>query len=200
MARRARPTLQDSRSSDSAKRKATVAPSACSPIATAPSTATVISTFMSRESERKERRAFGITSQPPVTIAARKAASGCQPSLNPNHCSSRPSPVAMPEVATRIVSAEGRLPRCFPSWTVTPLLLMAWAITERESFPSWKTVTFEATISACTPSTPGNGFNARSMAATSSEQSIPATGKTSFASALENGLVKAYLLLGGEEP
>jgi hypothetical protein len=57
---------------------------------------------------------------------------------------------------------------------------MASAVTKRESFPLWKTVTFEATISARTPSTPGNGFRARSIAATSSEQSIPATRKTSL--------------------
>ena len=96
-------------SSDNEKRKATAAPSACSPMATAPSTATVISTFMSSESERKERSAFGKTRQPPVTMAIRKAASGFQPSLNPSHCSSRPSAVAKPEMATRIVFVEGRL-------------------------------------------------------------------------------------------
>jgi hypothetical protein len=61
---------------------------------------------MSRESERKERKVFGITNHPSVTIAARKTASSYQASLNPTRCNNRPTPVATPKGTTSIAPAD----------------------------------------------------------------------------------------------
>ena len=70
-ARRARPTLHPSRTSERPNRKATVAASSHCPRATAPPTAAVISRFMSGRSERAENHALGTTNQPPAATASR---------------------------------------------------------------------------------------------------------------------------------
>ena len=72
-ARLARVTLQVSSSSAKAKRKTTAAPSAASPMAHAPATATVMRTFMSNRNRRTEARAPGRTSAPPVNVPTAKA-------------------------------------------------------------------------------------------------------------------------------
>jgi hypothetical protein len=69
-ARRARPMLHASSANDNEKRKETVAASNHSPMIIAPSTAIVISRFMSGRRRRAANHAFGATSQPPETIAA----------------------------------------------------------------------------------------------------------------------------------
>ena len=70
-ARRARPTLQASRVSDRAKKKATVAASSHWPIATAPTTATTMSRFMSGRSRLSAAHAFGSTVQTPARMLRR---------------------------------------------------------------------------------------------------------------------------------
>ena len=70
MARRARPTLHDSSSNENAKRKATVPASNHWPITIAPTTAMVISRFISARNRRKASQAFGAINQPPITTAA----------------------------------------------------------------------------------------------------------------------------------
>ena len=74
MARRARPTLQLSSVSDSAKRNDTVAASNHSPIAIAPTTATVISRCMSGRRLRAANHALTTTNRAPRRAAARYAA------------------------------------------------------------------------------------------------------------------------------
>ena len=71
IARRARPTLQLSRTSDRANRKVTVAASNHSPIAMAPNTATVISKLISGRRLRAADQALMATNRPPKTTAAR---------------------------------------------------------------------------------------------------------------------------------
>jgi hypothetical protein len=56
---------------ESAKRKATVAASSQSPIATAPATAIIIRRFMSGRKRRRACQALGATNQPPARIATR---------------------------------------------------------------------------------------------------------------------------------
>ena len=68
-ARRTRPTLHASNSSDRANRNATVAASAHSPMTTAPRTATTIKRFMSGRSRFNAIHAFGSTSHNPASIA-----------------------------------------------------------------------------------------------------------------------------------
>ncbi len=70
-ARRARPTLQASRASESANRKATVAASSHWPIDTAPATATTISRFMSGRTRFSAIHAFGRTVHTPAAMLSR---------------------------------------------------------------------------------------------------------------------------------
>ena len=67
---RARPTLQDSRARDRAKKNATVAASKNSPSPIAPATATIIRRFMSGDNLRAADHALGATSQAPNTTAS----------------------------------------------------------------------------------------------------------------------------------
>ncbi len=69
MARRARPTLQLSRVSDNANRKATVAPSNHSPMPMAPATAMTINRFMSGRSRFAANHALGSTKRTPKAMA-----------------------------------------------------------------------------------------------------------------------------------
>ena len=66
---RARPTLQDSNAKERANKKLTVAASNHCPIPIAPSTAIVISRFMSGRNRRSEYQAFGSTNQAPDSTA-----------------------------------------------------------------------------------------------------------------------------------
>ena len=68
---RARPTLHDSRARESANRKLTVAASNHSPMPMAPSTAMVISRFISGRKRRIEYQAFESTNQAPDSTAPR---------------------------------------------------------------------------------------------------------------------------------
>ena len=69
MARRARPTLQDSSTRLKAKRKLTAAASKSAPRATAPRTAIVMSRFMSGRSRASDRQARGSTKSSPASTA-----------------------------------------------------------------------------------------------------------------------------------
>ena len=68
IARQARLTLHDSKAKDSANRKATTEASNHSPMVAAPTTAMVISKFMSGRKRRAAYHAFGRTNQAPARM------------------------------------------------------------------------------------------------------------------------------------
>ena len=175
---RARATLKLSSNSESAKRKATAAPSCHSPIAAAPATATVMSTFMSSAKRRMARMAFGKMNQPPLTIAAAKRGIVARSSWRRQRISS-PTPVQIPEIKTEMSRGLCAVSLVSPASALATVALrpsapIASINNSGVMLASCEIVALPASKFARTSRTPGSGLSARWMAATSSAQSIPA--------------------------
>ena len=103
MASRARSIVRTSSHCDIANNQTTVAPSAHSPMAIAPATATTISTWMSSDRRFSESQALRAGATPARTMASTKAGHD-QGAPAPASCAAKPTAIAAPASARRTVS------------------------------------------------------------------------------------------------
>ena len=185
---RARSRLYVSSNWAKANRKATVAASSHWPMAIAPTTATVISTFMSNRRARIARAALRAAIQPPAPSAA---ACSTRPSAGP--LPSQPATNAAPRQTAEatVESSSGsrhqttaRATRLVSAGVIPSARMASRIVSDPAAAGSHWMRSVRSSRFTCQDTTPGRERSRPSIARTSSWQSISATRTTTTAEAV----------------